>query len=57
MVVIAIWDTWSRKSPPQLSAGFDQKDALNNNPLCEQFLEDQQSRFHITAFASAEVTI
>ena len=57
MTVIAIWDSWSAKSPPVFSAGFDQKDALNKNALCEDFLDDTQGRFFITAFAPAKVEI
>ena len=57
MSIIAIWDSHSYSSAAVMSVGHTQDEALRKNPLYHAFVEDQQGRYFIMAFARAELDV
>ena len=57
MSIIAIWDSHYYSSEAVMSVGHTQDEALRKNPLYHAFVEDQQGRYFIMAFARAELDV
>lgn len=46
MVIVVVWNTYSRKEEPVMAAGYDEQSAWWNHPLERAVREDEQGQYH-----------